>query len=339
MEPMMEKKPKPPLTVAQWLARALPTEDYLLGHLLSTTSRVLFSADSGAGKTMLALALAVAMALGRGFLRWRGRRQARVLYIDGEMPRIMMQDRLRVALKWFGVKGEDLGLRLKVLSAEDYEEMPPLDDVKGQQWLDQFIDREGPFDVIIFDNLQALTALPLKEEEGWLAIARWARTLTKRRIGQLWVHHVGKDAARGDYGTSIKRWGMDTIMLGAGSEGPAINMQLTFSKARGARPGTFNEFTPLRVMLTGGGWCEGEAGGGRPNVSTRVALRALAKAVDGTDALVPRERWQRMALRFGISKSSDAQAQARAFARAVDKLIEQGVVEEYSGDQFRLVSL
>ena len=56
----------------------LVERDHLLGDLLSTTSR-------RAGKTLLAIATGIHMAAGHDFMDWKGHREARVLYIDGEM--------------------------------------------------------------------------------------------------------------------------------------------------------------------------------------------------------------------------------------------------------------
>lgn len=60
-------------------------------------------ANTGAGKTMFAMALSVAAYLGRSFLGWEATgERMRVLFIDGEMPRTLMQDRIKAAFAWFG---------------------------------------------------------------------------------------------------------------------------------------------------------------------------------------------------------------------------------------------
>src|SRR6478672_884886 len=65
---------RPCLSPADWLDRAIEPPDRLLGDLFSTTARILFAADTGIGKTMLAMGWAFAMALGKDFLHWKGRR-------------------------------------------------------------------------------------------------------------------------------------------------------------------------------------------------------------------------------------------------------------------------
>jgi RecA-family ATPase len=90
--PQSEPAPAPPLALANWLTRDLPPSDLLLPWL-STTSRVLIAAFTGIGKTMFGIGLGMAAADGSGFLHWRGVRPARVLFIDGEMSRRLLQQR------------------------------------------------------------------------------------------------------------------------------------------------------------------------------------------------------------------------------------------------------
>jgi AAA domain len=84
----------PPLTLDDWRVRDLPEPDLLMGNWLSTTSRMLLAAATGLGKTNFGLALAFRVAAGRDFLHWRAGRPARVLYIDGEMSRRLLRQRL-----------------------------------------------------------------------------------------------------------------------------------------------------------------------------------------------------------------------------------------------------
>ena len=143
-----------PVTLEDWLERDdLIPRDLLLGNLLSTTTRALLIGPTGLGKTMFGLAVALAIVCNAGFLHWGAGRAGRVLYIDGEMPRSEMKRRLREAVDRMDC---DVPPGLCILSREDVEDMPPLNGKPGQAWLDRFIAAHGPFDLIIFDNLQAL---------------------------------------------------------------------------------------------------------------------------------------------------------------------------------------
>jgi RecA-family ATPase len=93
-----------PYTVEEWLSRELPPPDRLLGAWMTTTSRILLAADTGLGKTNLCMALAAHAAAGENFLHWRARRQAKVLYIDGEMSRGLYQCRIADTVRRLGCR-------------------------------------------------------------------------------------------------------------------------------------------------------------------------------------------------------------------------------------------
>jgi AAA domain len=242
------------LTPADWAARAIAPQDRLLGDLFSTTTRSQLSADTGLGKTMLALAMNFAMRLGLDFLHWSGQRQARVLIVDGEMPRELIKERLSAAESWFGV---EVPIRegFYLLSHEDAEDMPPLDTPEGMRWILDFIDRLGGIDHVTFDNLASLTASCLRDDDGEAVLKDLRRALTKERIGQLWLHHTGHDTTRG-YGIKAREWHLDTVMVGERLQKPATDVAFTlkFSKCRRRTPGNRTDFESVEVMLARGQW-------------------------------------------------------------------------------------
>jgi RecA-family ATPase len=186
----------------EWIDRDIPPPDLLCGTWLSTTSRVLITGPTGLGKTMLAVALAIATASGGTFLHWDAGRVARILYVDGEMSRREMRRRLCDEGTRSGLKPENLF----VLSKEDFDEMPPLNTEAGQAWMDAKIDETKP-DLVIFDNIQSLVAGDHGKEESWAPVLGWVRSLTRRRIGQIWLHHTGHNENH-SYGTKTREWQM-----------------------------------------------------------------------------------------------------------------------------------
>ena len=52
-------------------------------------------APRGVGKSWLSLSIGLAVAGGASLLRWSAPRQRNVLYIDGEMPLVSLQERLK----------------------------------------------------------------------------------------------------------------------------------------------------------------------------------------------------------------------------------------------------
>src|SRR5438067_12077419 len=91
-----------PVTGQEWLNRELPPPDRLMGEWMTTTCRILLNADTGLGKTNLCMAIAGAMAAAQDFLHWRARRQARVLYLDGEMSRRLLKRRVEDVVRRLG---------------------------------------------------------------------------------------------------------------------------------------------------------------------------------------------------------------------------------------------
>ena len=100
--PPQEQAAPPPTTAAEWLNRDLPKEDPLIGHWMSTTSRILFSADTGLGKTNFGMALAGHLGAGIDYLHWHIPRARRVLFIDGEMSAPLFKSRIADVVRRLG---------------------------------------------------------------------------------------------------------------------------------------------------------------------------------------------------------------------------------------------
>ncbi len=66
----------------------------VLGPILPAQELVMIHSKRGVGKTHVGLGIAYAVATGGTFLRWQAPCARRVLYIDGEMPAVSMQERL-----------------------------------------------------------------------------------------------------------------------------------------------------------------------------------------------------------------------------------------------------
>lgn len=246
-----EAKTEAPLqsfTPQAWADRDIPPADFLLGDLFSTTSRVMIGGPTGLGKTQLALMWAFAMAAGSDFLHWSARRAARVLYLDGEMSRRLAKERIVGAIQRFGSAPDNLVF----ISKEDFETMPPLNSEAGQAFVDALIGQYGPFDFIVIDNIQAWCPGDLKSPESWALVLPWIRQLTKRSIGQLWIHHTGHENDR-LYGDKSKEWQLDTVGLMIKPEEPApervIEFILDFTKARERSPANRSDFDPVAIWL------------------------------------------------------------------------------------------
>ena len=133
-----------------------------------------------------------------------------------------------------------------------------------------YIEDHGPFDLIVFDNLQALTAGGLVGSESWKATLPWVQDLCSRKIAQLWVHHTGHDQSHA-YGDASRSWGMDTVIKLDPIEhaNTDIAFALKFEKARNRMPDNRTDFETVQIQLADDHW---ETSGGRKPSTGRAEL-------------------------------------------------------------------
>jgi hypothetical protein len=239
------------LTVDWWLTRDIPPEDYLVGQWLTTTSRVLLTAPTGIGKTNFLMAIAAHLGVGIDFLHWRIPRPRRVLYVDGEMSCLLLKQRIEDAVQRLGGAHPSA---MYVFSHEDVEKFEPLNTPTGRQFILTLIEELGA-EAVIFDNIMALIAGDMKEEQGWRDTLPLVDALSKKRVGQIWAHHTGHDASH-SYGTKTREWRMDTTILGKKVEraGVDVSFMLQFDKARTRTPLNRRDFTDVTVALVNDKW-------------------------------------------------------------------------------------
>ena len=113
----------------------------------------------------------------------------------------------------------------------------------------------GGVDLIVFDNIMSLVAGDQKDEEGWRQIMPWVLSLTKRSMGQIWIHHTGHDGNR-SYGTKTREWQMsnhvhlDRVNL----EDTDVSFTWAFKKARERNPENRGDFDDVNIALVNGRW-------------------------------------------------------------------------------------
>src|SRR5260221_4282828 len=90
-------------------------------------------------------------ASGNPILRWSTPHPRRVLYVDGEMPLVSLQERLRAIL--LGLSGEVYNAGFQILAADHVVCGINLGSEEGQRALDPLLD---DVDLLILDNLSTL---------------------------------------------------------------------------------------------------------------------------------------------------------------------------------------
>lgn len=176
------------LDLAEFLMVEFPPRENILDPIFPRQGLGMLHAWRGIGKTYLALAIALAIAAGAALLRWSVPRPWRVLYVDGEMPAALLQERLAKLIR--GMPEPDPGF-LRILTPDLQERgIPDLGTPLGQAWLDSVA---SDADVLILDNLSSLVRTGSENaDELWLPMASWL--LRQRAAGRaaMLIHHDGK---------------------------------------------------------------------------------------------------------------------------------------------------
>lgn len=194
------------------LARVeFPPMEYFLETWLAVPSLSMIWAQRGAGKTWVALSIAYAVASGGSFLSWKAPKPRRVCYLDGEMGRRAMQDRLLT-----------IGFSNEIAVTEDMLRFVGIDDApRGIIWnladpQDQMTYSKivENYDLIVVDNLATTVRAAGKglssDVEQWASVQQWAIQQRLKGKSIIFIHHAGKSGEQ--RGTSTREDVMDTVV-------------------------------------------------------------------------------------------------------------------------------
>lgn len=196
------------VNLGEFLNMVLPEREMLLSPFLPSQGLAMIYAKRGVGKTHIALGIASAVARGGRFLKWDAPKPKKVLFIDGEMPGIAIQDRLRriAANDEFDPIARG-NLRLITPDLQDGP-MPNLSTLAGRNSIDELV---ADSDLIIIDNISSLFRSGIENEaESWQPAQDWALELRKRGKSILFVHHAGKGGQQ--RGSSKKEDILDAVI-------------------------------------------------------------------------------------------------------------------------------
>jgi putative DNA primase/helicase len=220
-----------------FLAINMPPRGMLLNPVLPERSLAMLYAPRGVGKTLLSLSIGLAVASGSPILRWHAPRQRRVLYVDGEMPLVSLQERLRAIATGFDVVIPNDGFR--ILAADNTENGLSIGSEEGQRAIDPLL---SGVDLVILDNLSTLcTNGSESASDAWVPMQNWLLKLRRRGIAVLLVHHAGTNGRQ--RGTSRREDALDTVI--------ALRRPEDYSPEQGARFEV--HFEKLRNRVDGDG--------------------------------------------------------------------------------------
>jgi putative DNA primase/helicase len=184
-----------------------PRQPLLSPWLCSQDLGMVF-APRGVGKTHFSLAVVYAVATGGHFARWHAPTARKVLYLDGELPGAVMQQRLLMhcpdvdpAPGYLRIFTPDL--------VPDGRTLPDLSTHEGQAVIDAMIESDTA--LVVVDNLSAWVRSGRENDaESWHLVADWLLSLRRRGIAVLLVHHAGKGGQQ--RGTSKREDLLDVVI-------------------------------------------------------------------------------------------------------------------------------
>jgi hypothetical protein len=130
----------------------------------------------------------------------------------------------------------------------------------------------------------------MKDPEPWQQTMPWVLALTKRAVGQLWIHHTGHDESR-SYGDKTREWGLDTVAHfdEVKRDDTDVSFLMTFKKARERTPATRFDFQDVKIALVDDRWEYELSDTRRPGKvppQTEKALDALMNVLAGDQVVM-----------------------------------------------------
>jgi putative DNA primase/helicase len=197
------------LNVAEFLSREIPPREMLLAPILPAQGLLMLYSWRGVGKTHTAIGIAYAAASGGTFLKWKAPKPRKVLYVDGEMPAGVMQERIAAAAAASATEPPTADF-LKIITPDlQPEGMPNLRTDDGRAAVEEWIG-DG-VDLLVIDNISTLAGSGKENEsDSWEPMQTWLLDLRRRSMSVVLLHHAGKGGAQ--RGTSKREDILDTVI-------------------------------------------------------------------------------------------------------------------------------
>jgi putative DNA primase/helicase len=299
--------------LSEFLALDLPPREPLLvgehgGGVLREKDLAMLYASRGVGKTWITLGLAHAVASGGQFLRWRAPKPRSVLVVDGEMPTVALQERLRK------IAGPATDVDLRMLPADAQEiHLQSLVTHEGQARVEAQLDGVR---LLIMDNISCLMGGLDENDAGeWEPVQTWLLSLRRRGIAVLLAHHASKQG--GQRGTSRREDVLDIVIRLARPEDyradQGARFEVHIDKGRDLYG---RDAAPFEAWLRPDGWAVSDVG---RSIKEKELERRIVAFVRKTGAVSTRQ------VREGVSGRS------KAIGDALTRLAESGDLEYGKG--------
>jgi putative DNA primase/helicase len=192
--------------VLEFIKMDLPHREMILSPWLPAQGLTMIYAPRGIGKTHVALGIAYAVTSNTTFLTWKPTKARSVLYLDGEMPAALMQERLLALAE---NNKSPLIAPFKLITPDlQSGSMPDLSAPKDQVMLEPHL---AGVELIIVDNISTLCRNGRENEaDSWLPVQEWALRMRAAGKSVLFIHHAGKGGNQ--RGTSRREDVLDTVI-------------------------------------------------------------------------------------------------------------------------------
>lgn len=233
-------------------------QEVILEPFIKEGDATMIYSPSGVGKSFYAIGLAIAIASGEEFINYKAPKARKVFYIDGEMSKWQLRDRIQASSK--NIKNKHLLDKNLILSNRELSSSPFPDLGKKEHKdliLKQIIDTKC--EVVIFDNFSTL-ALDIEDENAsssFNTTLELIQELKVKGILPILIHHSNKTGNSYRGTTKIEAIFSNIISLEKSNNVDLSNgagFRVKFTKNRNE----FSEYTEPRTiqLIKGQGWTE-----------------------------------------------------------------------------------
>jgi putative DNA primase/helicase len=195
------------ISASDLLKKDFPPRKNILSPWLPEQGLCLVHAYRGVGKTHISIGIACACATGSTFLKWKAEKPVGVLFIDGEMPAVTLQERIAYTLAGMDGDGE---ADFQIITPDLQEfGIPDLGTIEGQAQIQKIL--TDKIRLIIIDNISTVCRSTQENKgDSWLPVQAWALRMRAQGRSVVMIHHDGKGGQQ--RGTSRKEDILDTVI-------------------------------------------------------------------------------------------------------------------------------
>jgi hypothetical protein len=267
----------PAIEPVDWADLFSPDHDdgaeWLVEPLIPVGRQVALFSEAKVGKSLVALEMSAAMATGRPVLGRPAGPPVTVVYIDEEMTR----DDLRERLTDLGYSGDDDLHRLVYFQLVD---LPPLDTEKGGRVMAEVVAQYLPV-LVVLDTMARVVGGAEDSSDTYRDFYRCTGKLLKdQRVALLRLDHSGKDSSRGQRGSSAKADDVDVVFAMTLAD-EKVRLKRTHSRVPWVPPEVVLERRSeptLHHVLTSDGFC-------REAIEVARQLDGLNVPIDATSTV------------------------------------------------------